>query len=62
MESKVILTGVLHTAKINSMEVIMSSDKLIQMVNVKLLCPTLVSVWVGAKAELGLTVENKSFV
>ena len=56
------MTGVLHTSKIKSMEVTMSSDKLIQMVNFKLLCPTLVSIWVGAKAQLGLAVESKSFV
>jgi len=41
MESKVILlrsymTGVLHTARINAIEVIVSSDKLIKMVNFKL--------------------------
>ena len=41
MESKVIklssyMTGVLHTARINAIEVIVSSDKLIKMVNFKL--------------------------
>ena len=30
------MTGVLHTARINTIEVIMSSDKLIKMVNLKL--------------------------
>jgi len=30
------MTGVLHTARINAIEVIMSSDKLIKMVNFKL--------------------------
>ena len=29
------MTGVLHTARINAIEVIMSSDKLIKMVNFK---------------------------
>jgi len=41
MESEVIqlssyVTGVLHTARINAIEVIVSSDKLIKMVNFKL--------------------------
>jgi len=30
------MTGVLHTARINTMKVIVSSDKLIKMVNFKL--------------------------
>jgi len=30
------MTGVLHTARINAIEVIVSSDKLIKMVNFKL--------------------------
>jgi len=30
------MTGVLHTARINAIEVIISSDKLIKMVNFKL--------------------------
>ena len=36
------MTGVLHTARINAIEVIVGSDKLIKMVNL-FLCPTLVS-------------------
>ena len=30
------MTGVLHTVRINTIEVVMSSDKLIKMVNFKL--------------------------
>ena len=43
------MTGVLHTARINAVEVIVSSDKLIKMVNFKLgndMCPVFGRSWV----------------